>query len=165
MVIRKARIEDAVILVAAERETAQAPGQLVSRPYEITREALERKITELADNGRYIVAEQDGKIVGHALLDPMPLEAISHVFRLTIVVHPGYLSQGIGTALMTNLMDWAKQNPDVEKIELLVRATNLRAIRMYSKLGFMEEGRFKKRVRLFDGDFIDDLAMAWFPPK
>ena len=124
-----------------------------------------RKSPTLADTGRYIVAEQDGKIVGHALLDPMPLEAISHVFRLTIVVHPSYLGQGIGTALMKDLMNWAKQNPGVEKIELLVRATNLRAIRMYSKLGFMEEGRFKKRIRLADGDFIDDLAMAWFPPK
>lgn len=165
MVIRKARIEDAVILVAAERETAQTSGLLVSRPYELTLEASETKIAALADTGRYIVAEQDGKIVGHALLDPMPLEAISHVFRLTIVVHPSYLGQGIGMALMKDLMNWAKQNPGVEKIELLVRATNLRAIRMYSKLGFMEEGRFKKRIRLADGDFIDDLAMAWFPPK
>ena len=165
MVIRKARIEDAVILVAAERETAQTPGLLVSQSYELTLEASETKIAELTDTGRYIVAEQDGKIVGHALLDPMPLEAISHVFRLTIVVHPGYLGQGIGTALMKDLMNWARQNPGVEKIELLVRATNLRAIRMYSKLGFMEEGRFKKRIRLADGNFIDDLAMAWFPPK
>jgi GNAT superfamily N-acetyltransferase len=30
----------------------------------------------------------------------MPLEAISHVFRLTIVVHPEFTGQGIGTALL-----------------------------------------------------------------
>jgi len=51
-------------------------------------ESFEKKIVELSKLGRYVVAEKDGKIVGHALLDPMPLEALSHVFRLTIVVHP-----------------------------------------------------------------------------
>jgi ribosomal protein S18 acetylase RimI-like enzyme len=111
------------------------------------------------------VAEQAGRVVGHVFLDPMPLQAISHVFRLTIVVHPGYQSQGIGNALMSELMDWAKQTPRVRKIELLVRATNEKAIRLYSKFGFLEEGRFKDRVRLPDGSFIDDLAMAWFPQR
>jgi ribosomal protein S18 acetylase RimI-like enzyme len=163
--IREARVEDAAILVAADRDTAETPGLLVSRSSELTLESFEKKIVELSKSGRYLVAEKDGKIMGHAFLDPMPLQAISHVFRLTIVVHPGYESQGIGNALMKNLMDWATQTPRVRKIELLVRATNQRAIRLYSKLGFLEEGRFKDRVRLPDGSFVDDLAMAWFPER
>jgi putative acetyltransferase len=77
--------------------------------------------------------------VGHAFLDPIPLEAVSHVFRLTIVVHPGYQSQGIGNALMTELIDWAMQTPRVRKIELLVRATNQRAIRLYSNSVFSKK--------------------------
>jgi RimJ/RimL family protein N-acetyltransferase len=64
---------------------------------------------------------------------------------------------------MIDLMDWAKRNSSVEKIELLVRATNERAIRLYSRLGFVEEGRMRNRVRLPDGSFVDDVAMAWFP--
>ena len=128
-------------------------------------EAFERKIVELAAIGRYIVAETDGQVVGHALLDPMSLEAIAHVFRLTIVVHPGFLGRGIGAALMRDLLDWAAQTRRVEKIELLVRATNERAIRLYAKLGFVEEGRLKRRVRLADGGFIDDVTMAWFPAR
>jgi ribosomal protein S18 acetylase RimI-like enzyme len=163
--IREARVEDAAILVAADRDTAETPGLLVSRSSELTLESFEKKIVELSKSGRYLVAEKDGKIMGHAFLDPMPLQAISHVFRLTIVVHPGYESQGIGNALMKKLMDWATQTPRVRKIELLVRATNQRAIRLYSKLGFLEEGRFKDRVRLPDGSFVDDLAMAWFPER
>ncbi len=165
VIIRAARIEDAAILVAAERATAEMPGLLVSRPYELIPENFEKKIAELAKIGRYVVAEKDGNIVGHALLDPMPLEAISHVFRLTIVVHPGFLGQGIGTSLMRDLMEWANQSPRVKKIELLVRATNARAIHLYSKLGFIEEGRFKNRVRLPDGELVDDIAVAWFPRR
>ena len=165
LIIRDARIEDATVLVAAEQATAETPGLLVSQPSELSLESFEKKIADLSKLGRYIVAEKDGKIAGHALLDPMPLEAISHVFRLTIVVHPGFLGQGIGTALMRDLMDWAKQSPRVKKLELLVRATNERAIRLYSKLGFVVEGRFRNRVRLPDGELVDDIAMAWFPDR
>jgi putative acetyltransferase len=165
MIIREATIEDAASLVAAEQETARTPGLLVSRPNELTRAAFEQKIVELGASARYIVAEKDGKIVGHALLDPMGLQALAHVFRLTIVVHPGYPGSGIGTALMRDLLDWAERTPRVGKIELLVRSTNERAIRLYSKLGFVEEGRFKNRVRLPDNTFVDDLAMAWFPKR
>ena len=163
MLIREANVEDAAILVAAEKETAQTPGLLVSRPHELSLKAFEKKIVELAEIGRYIVAEKNGQIVGHAFLEPMPLEAIAHVFRLTIVVHAGFSGQGIGEGLMRDLMDWAVLTPRVEKIELLVRATNQRAIRLYRKLGFTEEGRFRMRVRLPDGTFVDDIAMAWFP--
>jgi RimJ/RimL family protein N-acetyltransferase len=160
--IREARPDDAPVLLAAEKETARTPGLLVSRPDELNLQAFEQKIAALAERGRYIVAEKEGRIAGHALLDPMPLEAISHVFKLTIVVHPEFTGQGIGTALMIELLDWAKRSPKVRKIELLVRATNERAVHLYSKLGFIEEGRFKKRICLPDGNFIDDLAMAWF---
>jgi RimJ/RimL family protein N-acetyltransferase len=163
MKIRQAQLNDAPILVAAEQETARTPGLLVSHPNELKLEACEQKINELTKRGRYIVAENDGKIVGHAFLEPMTLQATSHVFRLTIVVHPGFVGRQIGTALMRELMDWARQTPTVGKVELLVRATNQRAIHLYAKLGFIEEGRFRDRVRLPDGRLVDELAMAWFP--
>jgi N-acetylglutamate synthase-like GNAT family acetyltransferase len=123
MILREAIIEDAASLVAAEQETAQTPGLLVSSPHELTLAAFEKTVAELDKSGRYIVAEKDREIVGRALLDPMPLEAISHVFRLTIVVHPGYLGKGTGAALMRDLLAWAEQTPRLGKIELLVRAT------------------------------------------
>ena len=164
-IIRDARIDDAPTLIAAEKETARTPGLLVSRSPELKLEAFEQKMAELARTGRYIVAERDTRIVGHAFLDPMPLEAIAHVFRLNIVVHPGFLGQGVGTALMRDLMNWAQRTPRVGKIELLVRASNEPAVRLYSGLGFVEEGRFRNRVRLPDGSFVDDIAMAWFPAR
>ena len=77
--IREARTDDAPVLVAAEKETAGRPGLLVSRPDELKLKAFEQKIVELRKIGRYVVAERGGKIVGHAFLDPLPLEAISHV--------------------------------------------------------------------------------------
>ena len=149
-------------MCAAEKATALTPGLLVSQPHELQVDAFEQKIEFLEQEGMYLVAERQGVLIGHALLEPMVLIAQAHVFSLTIVVHPGYLEHGIGTALMVELMGWAENNPRVEKIELRVRATNARALELYKRFGFVEEGRFERRIRLPDGSYIDDVLMARF---
>ena len=163
--IRLARVEDAPVLCAAEAETARVPGRLVSHPHELKVESFASRIAEVRDKGRYIVAERDGRPVGHAVLEPMPLQRIAHVQRLTMVVHPGFQRQGIGAALMEDLIGWASANPAVGKIELLVRASNEGAIALYRKFGFVEEGRLVKRLKFEDGSYLDDIAMGWFPKK
>lgn len=115
--------------------------------------------------GCYVVAEEQGRPVGHGFLKPMDLRAVSHVFRLTVAVHPGHSGQGVGTALMAALVDWASRSTAVAKVELIVRSTNDRALRLYRKFGFLEEGRFRNRIRLADGSYIDDISMAWFPKR
>lgn len=165
LTIRPATLTDAPAIHAAEQVTALTAGRLVSLPEELRLPDFEDTIQALQTAGRYIVAETPERIVGHAFLAPMGLQAIAHVFRLTIVVHPEFTQQGIGTALMADLLQWAEQDLRVQKIELLVRATNQPAIQLYQNHGFVEEGRFHKRVRLLDGTFVDDISMAWFPPK
>jgi RimJ/RimL family protein N-acetyltransferase len=162
--IRIAAPADAHLLWDAERRTAMAPGRLVARPGEIPVDAFKAKIEALVDRGRYIVAEEDDVPVGHAFLEPIgTLAGISHVFQLTIVAHPGHLGRGIGTAMLEDLLGWARRDSRVKKVELRVRATNDRAISLYQSFGFVEEGRFKRRIALPDGTFVDDVAMAWFP--
>ena len=165
VIIRPARVEDAATLCAAEAVIAKTPGRLVSKPHELKVEAFAARIAEVQDKGRYVVAEADGRPVGHAVLEPMGLERVAHVQRLTIAVHLGHQGRGVGKALMKDLIDWATSNPAVGKIELLVRASNADAIGLYRKFGFVEEGRLKNRIRLEDGSHLDDVSMAWFPPK
>lgn len=161
--VRPARVEDAPALCAAERETARVPGRLVSRPHELSESAFAQKIAELAAAGSYLVAERDGVAIGHALLDAAgPYEALAHVRTLTIVVHPQYTGQGVGTALLQALLDWVRAHDSVERVELRVRAGNDAAIHLYKKCGFAEESRFRQRIRLPDGSLIDDIGMTWF---
>lgn len=163
--IRQAVASDAEALCAAEVETARTPGLLVSRPHELANPGMFRsKIAELSDPaaGRYVVALEDGRLAGHALLDKAPRVAFAHVVRLTIVVHPGFTDRGIGRALMDHLIAWARSAPDIERIELNVRATNLRAIALYRRCGFEEEGRRRRGVMLEDGTYVDDVCMALF---
>jgi putative acetyltransferase len=165
MILRIARDADAEAIAAAEAETARTPGLLVGRPGEIPLEAYRAKIVKLATQGRYIVAEQDGAVTGHAFLDPMPMRANAHVYLLTIVVHPGHAGHGVGEAMLRDLLDWAGRDPRVGKVELNVRAGNERARRLYHRCGFVEEARFRRRVRRTDDVYEDDIGMAWFPVR
>jgi len=160
--IREAKPEDAHLLAEAERQIAIQPGFLISRPQEILAENFQKKIKYLSktQNGKYIIAEIEGKLVGHALLDPLPFEAIQHVVHLTIAVHNGWQNQGIGQAMLSFLIHWAKQSSVVEKIELHVRSSNSRAIALYQKLGFQEEGRLRRRVKIKNSEYLDDVLMG-----
>jgi RimJ/RimL family protein N-acetyltransferase len=161
--IRRAEIEDAPALWRAEVETAEVPGRLISRPHELALASFEARIRELHDSGGYFVACDDQGVCGHAVLERMPLEAMAHVRSLTIVVHPGHTGRGIGSALLEHVQRWAATTQGVHKLELRVRACNTRALQLYRRVGFVEEGRFRERVRLPDGTLVDDIAMAWFP--
>ncbi len=165
--IRDAQIKDAEELTLAEKEIAKNPGFFVSRPHELKVETFRKTIAHLLEisNGKYIVAEKDGFIIGQARLDPMGLEAIEHVVRLSIGVHPGHEEKGIGEMMLSHLIEWAKIAPKVEKIELHVRAENTRAIRLYQKLGFMPEGRLRERVHIKSDKYIDDIEMSLFVKK
>ena len=165
MHIRLATPADADAIAAAEAATQREPGLLLGWPGEIPVEAYRAKIGKLATGGRYIVAEESGVTAGHAFLEPMPMCANAHVFQLTIVVHPGHVERGIGRAMLRDLLDWAQRDARVLRVELNVRAGNVRAQNLYRSMGFVEEARFRGRVHRIDGSFEDDLGMAWFPDR
>lgn len=105
VLIRVARPADADVMARGEHETAAEPGLLIGRPGEIPASAFARKIEELTTLGRYIVCEVDGRIAGHAFLDPLRLAGIAHVFRLNLVVYPGHHRRGLGDAMLASLAE------------------------------------------------------------
>ena len=163
MSIRDANPEDAALLCEAEQFHAKTPGQLASHPDELKVDAFKSKISSLlgSENGKYIVAVIDERIVGHAMLDPLPLKSTAHNVQLTLVTHLGWQGKGIGRTMLAHLIEWAQKNPKVERIELRVRSANTNAIKLYENLGFKEEGRFQKRIKTPQG-YLDDISMALF---
>lgn len=158
--IRQARIEDAERIAAAERATVSAEeGLLAARPHEVSVEGHRRRIERAETEGLYIVAEADGDLRGHLILEPIGYESLAHVVQLTIVVHPGCRGQGLGRRLMNHAITWGRRSERIERIELRVRSTNPRAVRLYESLGFEHEGRMRNRIRLSDR-YADDLCMA-----
>lgn len=159
--IRKARPQDALFLAETERLIAKEPGFLCSTPEELDPEQFKLTIEKLQNEkqGVYLVAEEQEKIAGHGYLLKLPLKNLSHVAQLTIALHPTWQGKGVGMQLMEALINWAEKDPSVEKIELNVRATNERAIRLYKKWGFRLEGFLTQRLKV-NARYIDDLVMG-----
>jgi ribosomal protein S18 acetylase RimI-like enzyme len=75
-------------------------------------------------------------------------------------ISSAFRGQGIGERLMIATLSAAEQC-GMERVELLVYASNVNAIGFYQKIGFVCEGT-KKRARKLDGEYDDVHIMAIF---
>ncbi len=93
--------------------------------------------SELAqpDTRWYVVAEDDGVIVGYAGLCAYPDEA----YVQTIAVASRAQGRGVGATLLRLLLDEAERRGD-HVVLLEVRADNDRAQRLYERFGFARVG-------------------------
>jgi len=117
----------------------------------------------LDDPGKLvIVAEREGQIIGMLDFHNGERKRIAHLGELGMSVNYAWRKRGIGRALLSTLILWAQQHPFIEKVCLEVFATNTGAIALYTSLGFEEEGRLRKDIKLGPGAYVDTLRMARF---
>ncbi|SDZ45348.1 Protein N-acetyltransferase, RimJ/RimL family [Jannaschia faecimaris] len=69
------------------------------------------------------------------------------------------LGQGLGTEALRLVIDHGFDGLGLHRLSLRVLADNNRAIRCYTKLGFVEEGRERQSARV-PGGWQDDLIMG-----
>ena len=72
---------------------------------------------------------------------------------------PEYRGKGFGERLLRDTLA-AAGTFGFTRIELGVFATNSRAIALYRKAGFVQEG-IKRKFLLIDGVYIDEILMAF----
>ncbi|NUN14998.1 MAG: GNAT family N-acetyltransferase [Myxococcales bacterium] len=113
-------------------------------------------------NSTFIVAERHGEIIGSLSLFGGPFRRNRHVAQLGMGVRSTDWGKGIGGALLDTAIVWAKTNEFIQKITLQVYHTNSRAILLYQRRGFVEEGRLVREVRLDDHSFVDLISMRRF---
>ena len=91
----------------------------------------------LEGHGRHYVAAEEGQaLVGYA---GMMLPGGRQAEVLTLAVDAGHWGQGIGSALLTDLLEEAGRR-DCTEVFLEVRADNPRAQDLYRRFGFGEIG-------------------------
>ncbi|MEI5909295.1 GNAT family N-acetyltransferase [Bacillus spongiae] len=121
------------------------------------------KIQKSNEKGNlYIVFEKDGKVVGFLVFYRYDMDRLKHAGSLGMGIREEYCNQGIGTKLLEFLIKWAKNQKDLEKICLGVVSVNDRAIKVYKRMGFVEEGRQRKQIKYEDGSYGDDILMAYY---
>jgi ribosomal protein S18 acetylase RimI-like enzyme len=79
-------------------------------------------------------------LIGHCALDTNREQAVSEYL---IFISPGFQDQGIGTTLTRYAMDIARSS-HCHQVWLTVQNSNLRAIKVYRKVGFHFTGPFEE---------------------
>jgi L-phenylalanine/L-methionine N-acetyltransferase len=115
-------------------------------------------VAKLGANDHVLVAELDGRVVGMAGLHVRDGKR-RHSAWVGIAVHDEFAGRGAGLALMRGLLDLADNWIGLLRVDLEVNADNERAIAMYRRLGFDDEGR-QKKAYFVDGAYVDALLMA-----
>jgi len=166
VVLRCAEVSDAkAMLEAATNLFVDGEGMVLEPDEFIKTESDERTwINDLNENPRdlLLVAEAEGRIVGSIDFHIGRRRRLAHAGIFGMGVQPGWRNCGLGNALLGSLLQWARSVPEIEKIYLVVRADNPRAIALYQKHGFVQSGRAKDSVKMADGTFVDEFTMETF---
>ena len=163
--IRRARPDDGAAIARLMDEPV-VYANLMQMPF-ASEEMQRTRIADSSAPGKIdllLVAERDGKVVGSAGMHPVGALRRRHAMAIGLSVAADAQRQGVGTALMQALCDYADRWMGVLRIELTVYVDNAAAIALYRKFGFETEGRHRAYA-LRDGRYVDVLAMARLHPR
>lgn len=135
----------------AKSKDAKEIANVLVQSYNIKdlKEGIEVFKNETKKNHHYIVAEENGKIIGIVtwLMHGLPKHQLCELDRIAVL--PEYRGKGVSKKLFKALVKDAKQfyrknKSKLRKLYLLTHADNIRAHKFYKKLGFKHETTLKQ---------------------
>ncbi|CAG9614098.1 hypothetical protein BACCIP111899_03325 [Bacillus rhizoplanae] len=115
--------------------------------------------TRVDNSSIILLATMDDEILSIASITSSPKARTKHVGTLGIVIAEEHCGFGLGRILMDELIEWARLNGTTKKIHLVTREDNDRAIELYKKVGFEEEGLLKQDTYI-NGVYYNTLIMG-----
>ncbi len=162
--IRQAVADDAADLLAYMEEIGGQTDYLLFGSEGVgLSEAEERTfLTRLQNSDRQamFVALRDDRIIGSCHLSSRGRPRVQHTATLGMSVLKTFWGQGVGSALLTEAITWAKAR-GIEQITLEVRSDNDRALGLYEKFGFETYGHLPRGVKIRD-QYYDLKQMILF---
>jgi RimJ/RimL family protein N-acetyltransferase len=163
VIIRSVRMEDAEAVLTIQRGVVGERDYFiaVSEEFNKTTEENQEWIQKIIGHERetMFVAEIESKVVGWIVFRSQERKRMHHTGSFAIMIQKDYRNRGIGKRLINELLTWAEQHPIIEKISLGTFSTNTRAIELYKRLGFVEEGRKVREFKFSDNEYVDDVLM------
>ena len=118
-------------------------------------ERMRNELAQPAAHGAFVAEDGERTVIGFITVHLAPYGVAS----IGMALLDGYRGQGVGTRLVERAEAWAVQ-AGAHKLALEVWPHNERAIAMYTKLGFTEEGRLRRHYRRRNGELWDALVMG-----
>lgn len=95
---------------------------------------------------RNFIVEDEGRIVGYLTYISGKFPKVSRTAYIVMGVLASHRKRGIGSALLRRVEEYARAS-DMHRLELEVFEENAPAIALYTKHGFVEEGRRREAVK------------------
>lgn len=99
--------------------------------------------------------------VGHLYFAGGTLLSAMHRVGMGMGLRRSHHRRGGGALLLTTAIEWARNETQIEWIDLGVFEENVGAQALYKSVGFIEQGRTPDLFRV-DGHQIDDISMSLF---
>jgi L-phenylalanine/L-methionine N-acetyltransferase len=114
----------------------------------------------LADNILHIFLNNN-VAAGMFKLIPHTYRSAHIVYLGSFAIHPNFAGQGLGLKMLKEIINYCKEN-NFKRIELSAGVQNEKAIALYKKAGFLEEGILRKYTYLKSEDrYIDEVLMSY----
>jgi RimJ/RimL family protein N-acetyltransferase len=109
-------------------------------------------------SGFIVKAQIAGALAGCATIKRTPRPRIAHVGEFGLAVARAWWGRGLGKILCQLAIARAR-SLSISRIELRVRADNLRARHLYESVGFVVEGRAVRGFQV-GGKYFDEMLMG-----
>lgn len=163
LMIREAIPSDAAGILAFSKESGSESDFLTYGPEGLElSEAFEEMYLEgllEKENEIMLVAVVEDEIIGIASVASNDKPKTRHVGEVGISVRKDFWGFGIGTVLLEEIDIWAREIGILKRLELTVVASNERAIHLYKKMGYEEEGRLRRIMKIND-TYHDGIMMS-----
>ena len=104
------------------------------------------------------IMDEAGKHIGW--VDLKNIDLLNKHAELGIAIgDKNFWGKGYGLAAMEKMLEFGFTELDLNKIWLRVETDNLKAIKSYKRIGYVEEG-ILRQDRLRNGEFVDRLRMS-----
>lgn len=101
-----------------------------------SKQSLEEELNN--ETSLFLVAKEENEVIGYIGMSIV----IDEGYIFNVAVRESYRNKGVATALINELVTYGKKN-NFSFITLEVRESNLPAISLYSKFGFIKAGERK----------------------
>jgi L-amino acid N-acyltransferase YncA len=143
MIIRKAEPKDASqVADVYNYYIQQTHHTFETEP--LSAEEMQKRIEDTTEDYPFLVAEENGEIVGYAYATQFKLrQAYEYASEVSIYVRNAAKQKGIGTQLYTQLFD-ELQETDTHAVVAGISLPNDASVRFHERLGFEKVAHFKE---------------------
>lgn len=162
IILRHATPEDANEIINTVRSTSLERSYVLMEHYGKDARSEKEYISRMdRKKNLLLVAVAKGHVVGS--LAALQAEGghspqTAHILNVGLHLIKDYRGLGIGSQMLRYTSEWAKVQ-GFKKLEANIFTTDKRSLHVFSRAGFVEEGKGRKRIRI-GNEYIDEVFMG-----